>query len=582
MNKRVRRLFAAAAIAVAGALGVTVLGAAPASAVIAPIVSVGGLDTMTVEYGEYQYSTPSALPAIHFTGWAGDLNHPNRNGHSGDANWLESAWIQVTWQLADGSSPYDGIIYGHDQFAGYRPDVHAAYPSLGSNQGFDFQATPPATGHMMVCLHVFETDASFSLGPSFGCRAVTVPSAPPAYRPTIKPDYTASPTAGTTLNIAVSGPSGGQDTVEWYRGAANNPDTAAGARIGGANTLSLPTDVGYSNRTVWAIMTTRMSDGTVIRISLNGVTLRYPNPIPSVDQVAGDDRYSTSVATSQRAFPNPPVTVPVAYIASGATFPDALSAGAAAAHLKGTLLLTPPTTLDPRVASELVRLHPATIVVAGGPATVSDDVLAQLSALSFTHQVKRISGADRFEVSRNVIEDAFGQTVPALYLATGNNFPDALTAGAAGAVMDRPVLLTNGSAPAMDAATQDALARWGTTQVMIVGGPASVTSGVANGIPAAATVQRSAGADRYDVAAALSTTLPASDRVYLTSGAGFADALTTAALAGATKAPLLLSTGTCATVNTMTTQFQRRPALVVAVGGSASQDPYAWEYPCGR
>ena len=147
--------------------------------------------------------------------------------------------------------------------------------------------------------------------------------------------------------------------------------------------------------------------------------------------------------------------------------------------------------------------------------------------------------------------------------------------------MDRPVLLTNGSAPAMDAATQDALARWGTTQVMIVGGPASVTSGVANGIPAAATVQRSAGADRYDVAAALSTTLPASDRVYLTSGAGFADALTTAALAGAKKAPLLLSTGTCATANTMTTQFQRRPALVVAVGGSASQNPYAWQYPCG-
>jgi len=370
--------------------------------------------------------------------------------------------------------------------------------------------------------------------------------------------------------------------VEWYRGATYNQGSSGpGTRIRGANTLSLPTDISYSNRTVWANINTTMPDGTVIRMQLNGVGLRYPDPTPRVDQVAGDDRYSTSVATSQRAFPNPAVNVPVAYIASGATFPDALSAGAAAAHLKGTLLLTPPTTLDPRVAAELVRLHPATIVVAGGPATVSDDVLAQLSALSFTPQVKRISGADRFEVSRNLIEDAFGQTVPALYLATGNVFPDALTAGVAGAVTDQPVLLTNGSAPAMDAATQDALTRWGTTQVMIVGGPASVTTGVAKGIPAAATVQRSSGADRYDVAAALSATLPVSDRVYLTSGAGFADALTTAALAGVTKAPLLLSTGSCATVNTMTTQFQRRPAVVVAVGGSASQDPYAWEYPCG-
>jgi len=581
MTRRVRTLFASAAIAVVAALGVSVIGAAPASADLLPVAAVGGLDTATVEYTEYSYSTPSTLPSINLSGWAGDLNHPNVNGITGDGQFNGMAFIQMSWRLADGSTPYDGNLYGRSNFAGYRPDVHAAYPSLGSYQGFNIHVTPPATGRMMMCLSLNEPGTFPVSNAPFACRSITIPTAPPSYHPTITPGWSAAPTAGTTLNIAVQGPSGGQDSVAWYRTPARDSDSSHGAMIPGANTLSLPTDITYSNRYVNAIVTTTMPDGTVIRITLDAVMLRYPDPAPPVDQVASDDRYSTSVATSQRAFPDPSVNVPVAYIASGVTFPDALSAGAAAVHRKGTLLLTPPDHLDSRVAAELVRLHPASIVVAGGPATVSDAVLAQLSALAFAPQVTRVSGADRFEVSRNIIDGAFGPSVPDLYLTTGNGFSDALTAGVAGATLDRPVLLTNGSAPAMDQATQDALVRWGTTHVTIVGGTASVTVGVANGIGSTVTVDRISGNDRYDVAAALSRTLPPSDRVYLASGVGFADALTTAVLAGSVRAPLLLSTGLCSTTNTMKTLVARNPTVVVAVGGSASQDPEAWQYPCG-
>jgi putative cell wall-binding protein len=577
MRRPARTLIATAVIAVAAALGVTAV-AAPAAAEDT-IAQVGQLDSVSVQYSESSYSSPGTLPYLHFLGWAADLNHPNRNGLTGQNTWDNRVWIRVSWSLPDGRVIDNGMLVGDTSFAVYRPDVHAAYPSVGAYQGFDFQMQPPTTGPMTVCLKLYEIDSQ-SVGP-FGCRSVTVPSAPPAYHPTITPGWSAAPAAGTTLNIAVQGPSGGQDSVVWYRSPARDSDASHVSAIPGARTLSLPTDVGYSNRYVNAIITTAMPDGTVISITLDPVMLRYPGPGVPVDQVASDDRYSTSVATSQRAFPDPSVNVPVAYIASGATFPDALSAGAAAVHRKGTLLLTPPDHLDSRVAAELVRLHPASIVVAGGPATVSDAVLAQLSALAFAPQVTRVSGADRFEVSRNIIDDAFGTSVPDLYLTTGNGFADALTAGVAGAALDRPVLLTNGSAPAMDQATQDALARWGTTHVTIVGGTASVTVGVANGIDSSATVDRISGNDRYDVAAGLSRTFPPSDRVYLASGAGFADALTTAVLAGSAHAPLLLSAGQCSTTSTMSTLIARNPTVVVAVGGSASQDPEAWQYPCG-
>src|SRR5690242_6698815 len=102
MTRRVRTLFASAAIAVVAALGVSVIGAAPASADLLPVAAVGGLDTATVEYTEYSYSTPSTLPSINLSGWAGDLNHPNVNGITGDGQFNGMAFIQMSWRLADG------------------------------------------------------------------------------------------------------------------------------------------------------------------------------------------------------------------------------------------------------------------------------------------------------------------------------------------------------------------------------------------------------------------------------------------------------------------------------------------------
>ena len=95
------------------------------------------------------------------------------------------------------------------------------------------------------------------------------------------------------------------------------------------------------------------------------------------------------------------------------------------------------------------------------------------------------------------------------------------------------------------------------------------------------TVSRSSGADRYAAAAALAKTLPASDSVYLAYGGGFSDALTTAVLAHATKAPLLLSAGACTTPATIQALVDRAPTTVLAVGGPDSQDPHAWLHPCG-
>jgi len=100
--------------------------------------------------------------------------------------------------------------------------------------------------------------------------------------------------------------------------------------------------------------------------------------LPAVtDRQAGANRYATAAEISKATF-SP--GVPVAYVATGANFPDALAAAAAAGHLGGPVLLVTATSIPAETAAELDRLNPGRIVVAGGSSVVSNAVLSALQA----------------------------------------------------------------------------------------------------------------------------------------------------------------------------------------------------------
>ncbi|MEA3501525.1 MAG: cell wall-binding repeat-containing protein [Actinomycetota bacterium] len=98
---------------------------------------------------------------------------------------------------------------------------------------------------------------------------------------------------------------------------------------------------------------------------------------------------------------------------------------------------------------------------------------------------------------------------PVVYVATGENFPDALGAGPAAAIVKGPILLV--SKNAIPVATKAELVRLAPGKIIIVGGTAVVSASVANGLKAyAGSVVRIAGANRYETAAKLSAaTFPA-------------------------------------------------------------------------
>lgn len=144
----------------------------------------------------------------------------------------------------------------------------------------------------------------------------------------------------------------------------------------------------------------------------------------AVTRITGVDRYSTVAAISASYFS--PDEVPVAYVARGDLFVDALAGGPAAVTHNGPILLTDKDLLPTATAVELQRLNPREIVILGGSAAVSAAVESELGQLA-AGGVTRLAGSNRYDTAVKASE-----TLPsgpnAVFLATALNYPDALAA----------------------------------------------------------------------------------------------------------------------------------------------------------
>lgn len=303
------------------------------------------------------------------------------------------------------------------------------------------------------------------------------------------------------------------------------------------------------------LTTSNGTDDKVIRISV---------ATPTATRLAGPDRYATAAAVSAATWTP---GVPVAYVATGLNFPDALAGAAAAAHDGGPLLLVTPNGIPAATASELARLAPGSIRVLGGPSVVSDAVMAQLQGYT-AGTVTRLSGADRYETAAAISAATFSPGVGAVALATGANFPDALAGGAAAAHYGGPVLLTRqGSIPQ---ATLNELARLGPGRILVLGGPSVISNAVMASLDpyTGGPVLRLSGSDRYATGAAISAaTWTRSDTIYVATGANFPDGLSGSAAAGALDVPVLLVRPTSVPIVVGQEILRLHPTHVVIVGG---------------
>jgi putative cell wall-binding protein len=283
-----------------------------------------------------------------------------------------------------------------------------------------------------------------------------------------------------------------------------------------------------------------------------------------VQRWSGEDRYATAAAVSAATFPQ---GATLAFVATGANFPDALAGGPAGGVTGGPILLTGRDSVPTATLTELARLGPQTIIVLGGPAVVSDAVIGQLTPFG---SVQRWSGEDRYATAAAVSAATFPQGATVAFVATGANFPDALAGGPAGGVTGGPILLTGRDS--VPTATLTELARLGPQTIIVLGGPAVVSDAVIGQLTPFGSVQRWSGEDRYATAAAVSAAaFPQGATVaFVATGANFPDALAGGPAGGVTGGPILLTGRDSVPTATLTELARLGPQTIVILGGPSA------------
>lgn len=224
-------------------------------------------------------------------------------------------------------------------------------------------------------------------------------------------------------------------------------------------------------------------------------------------RVGATDRYATAALMFDGAFGS---TATSAIVASGASFPDALSAG----YLGSTLspqtgvLLTDPAQLADADVPVLTNGRITTVYVMGGTTAVSQHVANQIAALHVGGSasgaplsVVRVQGADRY--ATNNAADVFNTGGPhdLAVIASGESFPDALSVGAAVYADKLPLVLTAKASLSGSAAAT--LRTLGITQVVIVGGTDAVSANVESQLKSigVTVANRLAGPERTETSA---------------------------------------------------------------------------------
>ncbi|WP_421381639.1 cell wall-binding repeat-containing protein [Bacillus salacetis] len=244
------------------------------------------------------------------------------------------------------------------------------------------------------------------------------------------------------------------------------------------------------------------------------------------ERIHGETRYETAVEVSKAGWTSADTVV----LARGDAFPDALAGAPLAYSLDAPMLLTDKEVLTGSVKEEIKRLGAKKVIILGGTTAVDNYVRYQLEGMGL--DVERIGGENRWETAANISARMGGSPEKAV-VANGNNFPDALAVASYAARNGYPILLTEEDK--LPRETSNALK--GVEDTIVVGGPSAVNAKVFGNLPSA---ERYAGENRYGTAAVIAEELMPSYRVYVATGADFADALAGSVLAAKHNASMVL------------------------------------------
>lgn len=194
-----------------------------------------------------------------------------------------------------------------------------------------------------------------------------------------------------------------------------------------------------------------------------------------VERLAGDNRYETAGIISNEI--SSQIDVTQAILVNGEDFADAMSIAPYAARNGLPIYLTRSNRLSDEVKA---ANHIKNWIIVGGPTAVSESVSNELKAQGAS--VKRLAGSDRYETNQKVVEyaDSNGHST---FVATGQDFADALTGSVLAGKTDSNIILTRNSERIMNRQI-DLAKRKGYTQFTLLGGRKVLPENVADSFSA--------------------------------------------------------------------------------------------------
>ena len=156
----------------------------------------------------------------------------------------------------------------------------------------------------------------------------------------------------------------------------------------------------------------------------------------NVERIAGADRYGTSEMVAKRVVG---ITGKknTAVVASGQVFPDALSVGTFASRDGYPILLVKKDSVPSQIQNAIKDLDINKTYIAGGTNTIS-----KLTEAKLPNVVERMAGNTRYETSVAIAKSKFGASKEA-YIASGEEFADALVISPVSGKYNRPTLLVS-------------------------------------------------------------------------------------------------------------------------------------------
>lgn len=314
-----------------------------------------------------------------------------------------------------------------------------------------------------------------------------------------------------TLIASVNPSTATNQSVTWTSSDANivqvNEGTIIAVSAGVATIIATTADGSKTATCTVTVNSPGTSATTITSISLNKTL--------DVLKVGGTDTLTVSIN------PITAINQAITWSSSDATVANVIN-GVVIAGKVGTAIITAISVDGYKTASCIVTVNDSGIVT---------------SNANFT----RLGGADRYATSIAISQAGWKGTSSYAVLATGNDYPDALSAAPLAKRYSAPILLTDKNSIPQGVLTE--LKRLSVTYVFITGGTGAVSQAVENQLNTMGiTTERLGGTDRFQTSIKIAEKLGVVlGEIIVTNGYEWTDALSASSIAAKKGIPIILT-----------------------------------------